>query len=185
MITWRPAALLAAGAVVVAVLPWPWAGVAVLAAAVATLCVLDAALAAAPGDVVLRREGARQVRLDDTTEVTLVVTNTGVRPLRAQIRDAWVPSAGATPYAQRVDLDPDESARLVTTLYPTRRGDPASAASSRQASVTATASTTMPSPGHGSSGTTTAPAASATAGRQVIIAGSVPSRAPSRVPRPR
>ena len=123
MITWRPAALLAAGAVVVAVLPWPWAGVAVLAAAVATLCVLDAALAAAPGDVVLRREGARQVRLDDTTEVTLVVTNTGVRPLRAQIRDAWVPSAGATPYAQRVDLDPDESARLVTTLYPTRRGD--------------------------------------------------------------
>jgi uncharacterized protein (DUF58 family) len=123
MITWRPAVVLAAGAVMVPLLPWPWLAVTVLAVAVVALCGLDAMLAAAPGDVVLRREGARQVRLDDTAEVALVVTNTGVRPLRAEIRDAWVPSAGATPYAQRVDLDPDESARLVTTLCPTRRGD--------------------------------------------------------------
>jgi uncharacterized protein (DUF58 family) len=123
MITWRPAVALAAGAVLVPLLPWPGVGIIVLAAVVALACLLDAALAGSPRDVVLRREGARQVRLDDTAEVTLVVTNRGVRRLHAEIRDAWVPSAGATPYAQRVDLDPDESAHLVTTLRPTRRGD--------------------------------------------------------------
>ncbi len=123
MITWRPAVVLAAGAAVVPLLPSPWLGVALLAAAVVVACALDAALAAAPRDVRLEREGARQVRLDDTAEVALLVTNTGVRRLHAEIRDAWVPSAGATPYAQRVELDPDETARLVTTLRPTRRGD--------------------------------------------------------------
>jgi uncharacterized protein (DUF58 family) len=123
MITWRPAAVLAVGAVVVPLLPAPWVGIAVLAAAVVAVCLLDAALAAAVRDVRLERAGANQVRLDDTAEVTVTVTNTGVRRLRAEIRDAWVPSAGASPAAHRVELDPDETARLVTTLRPTRRGD--------------------------------------------------------------
>ena len=123
MITWRPAAVLAAGAAVVPLLPVPGLGVLVIVVAVLLACVVDVALAGAVRDVRLRREGARQVRLTDTAEVALVVTNTGVRGLRAEIRDGWVPSAGATPYAQRVELEPDASARLVTTLRPTRRGD--------------------------------------------------------------
>src|SRR5690242_7204964 len=123
MITWRPAAVLAASAAVVPLLPAPALGVLLAAAAVLLLSIVDAALAGAIRDVRLRREGAGQVRLDDTAEVALVVTNTGVRPLRAEIRDAWVPSAGATPYAQRVDVEPGGSARLVTVLRPTRRGD--------------------------------------------------------------
>ncbi len=123
MITWRPAAVLAASAAVVPLLPAPALGVVVVAVVVLLLSIVDAALAGAIGDVRLRREGAGQVRLDDTAEVALVVTNTGVRPLRAEVRDAWVPSAGAQPYAQRVDLDPGGSARLVTVLRPTRRGD--------------------------------------------------------------
>jgi uncharacterized protein (DUF58 family) len=88
------------------------------------VCALDFALAGPLRDIQLRREGARQVRLDDTAEVTLTVTNTGVRRLRAEVRDAWVPSAGAAaPYSQDVALDPGSSAVVTTTLRPTRRGD--------------------------------------------------------------
>jgi uncharacterized protein (DUF58 family) len=123
MITWRPAAALAAGAVVVPLLPAPGLGVLLVAVAVLLACALDFALAAALRDVRLRREGARQVRLDDTAEVTLVVTNAGVRRLTAEVRDAWVPSAGAAPYSHDVALDPDSSVSLTTTLRPTRRGD--------------------------------------------------------------
>jgi uncharacterized protein (DUF58 family) len=123
MITWRPAAVLAAGAAVVPLLPAPGLAVLLVAVVMVLVCALDFALAAALRDVRLRREGARQVRLDDTAEVTLVVTNTGVRPLHADIRDAWVPSAGASPYSHAVSLDPDSSARLVSSLTPTRRGD--------------------------------------------------------------
>jgi uncharacterized protein (DUF58 family) len=123
MITWRPAAALVAGAVVVPLLPAPGLGVLLVAVAVLLVCGLDFALAAALRDVGLRREGARQVRLDDTAEVALVVTNTGVRRLTAEIRDAWVPSAGAAPYSHDVSLDPDSSTVLITALRPTRRGD--------------------------------------------------------------
>ena len=123
MITWRPAAILAVGALAVPLLPVPWLWAAGLAGVVLLVCALDAALAGAVGDLRLAREGASQVTLDDTTEVTLTITNGGVRPVRAEIRDAWVPSAGASPYRQRVDLEPGETARLVTTLRPTRRGD--------------------------------------------------------------
>jgi uncharacterized protein (DUF58 family) len=123
MITWRPAAVLAAGAVVVPLLPRPWLDVGVLVGGLLLLCLLDLALAGALRDLRLAREGARQVRLDDTCEVALLVTNTGVRTVRARIRDAWVPSAGASPYQHDIDLPPDSTARLVTRLHPTRRGD--------------------------------------------------------------
>jgi uncharacterized protein (DUF58 family) len=39
------------------------------------------------------------------------------------LRDAWLPSAGATPRAQPIDIPPGERRRLVSTLTPTRRGD--------------------------------------------------------------
>ncbi|TML33472.1 MAG: DUF58 domain-containing protein, partial [Actinobacteria bacterium] len=121
--TWRPAAIFTAGALVVPALPGPWLWAAGLAGLVLLACLLDAALAGAVRDLRLTREGATQVRLDDTAEVTLTITNTGVRPVHAQVRDAWVPSAGASPYRHHFDLDPDASVRLVTTLRPTRRGD--------------------------------------------------------------
>src|SRR5262249_40938517 len=47
-----------------------------------------------------------------------------VRTMRALIRDAWVPSAGATgDYAHAWTIDPDETADIATELRPTRRGD--------------------------------------------------------------
>jgi uncharacterized protein (DUF58 family) len=123
MITWRPAAVLTGAALLVPLLPAPWVWALGLSILVLVACLLDLALAGAVRDLRVTRAGTSQVRLDDTAEVALTVTNTGVRPVRAEIRDAWVPSAGASPYRHLVDLDPDESVRLVTTLTPTRRGD--------------------------------------------------------------
>ena len=129
MITWRvPALLLALGVPVVAVsaaMSWsPWPALGGAAGVVAVLTLLDWLAAAPAGDVALRREGPRQVRLGDSVTVRLYVTNTGVRTMRAVIRDAWVPSAGAAePYAHVVTLDPDETAAIDTVLTPTRRGD--------------------------------------------------------------
>src|SRR6185503_7971010 len=50
-------------------------------------------------------------------------TNAGRRRVRGLLRDAWLPSAGATPRTQQIDVPPGERRRLVTTLVPTRRGD--------------------------------------------------------------
>ena len=102
--------------------PWPWLLVAF--GLVALLVMADAVVAASPGEVRLSRSGPQQVRLGDSATVNLEVTNGSLRPLRGVIRDAWVPSAGATgPYANPIDLDPGETATIETTLTPTRRGD--------------------------------------------------------------
>ena len=130
MVTWRVPALLGVLggldlAVVTLAFPeaWLWPSLAVVTGFVLLLTALDWLVAAPAGEVRLTRSGPRQVRLGETAEVTLTVTNTSPRTLRGLVRDAWVPSAGATPYAHSVLLDPEESADLVTTLYPTRRGD--------------------------------------------------------------
>lgn len=128
--TWRVPALLGilGGldlALSILVLPpeWMWRSLAIVAGVVLVLTALDWVAAAPPGEVRLARSGTRQVRLNESAEVTLTVTNTSVRTLRGLVRDAWVPSAGATPYAHPVQLEPNESVQLVTTLRPTRRGD--------------------------------------------------------------
>jgi uncharacterized protein (DUF58 family) len=121
--TGRAAAVLAVGALFTWVLPVPWLYLAGLVVLVLLAVCADALLAGAVGDIRLRRDGIRQVRLGETAQVTLTVTNEGVRPARLRVRDAWVPSAGASPYDHAVGLEPGQSAQLVTTLTPTRRGD--------------------------------------------------------------
>ncbi|MBO0870798.1 MAG: DUF58 domain-containing protein [Micromonosporaceae bacterium] len=120
--TWRATIPVSCGALLVVVLRSPWL---VLATVLATalLIAFDLAVAGTLRELTLARDGDSQVRLGETATVGLTVTNTGVRRVRALLRDAWVPSAGASPYSHRFDLDPDEQARLVTTLTPTRRGD--------------------------------------------------------------
>lgn len=115
-------AMTIAGTTVLSTQPWPWL-LGVLAG-VLVLAVADLVVAASPGEVRLARAGPRQVRLGNSATVSLQLTNDSLRPLRALVRDAWVPSAGATgPYAHPIDLDPGESATIETTLTPTRRGD--------------------------------------------------------------
>ncbi|MDO8108583.1 DUF58 domain-containing protein [Isoptericola sp. b441] len=121
-LSWRTAALAAVGLVPVLLVPvyaivLGWALLVVLAVAV------DLLLAGSPRDVVVRRVLPGSVRLTQPSRSELVVTNEGRRRLRGQVRDAWQPSAGATGNRHRVSLPPGESARLVTPLLPTRRGD--------------------------------------------------------------
>jgi uncharacterized protein (DUF58 family) len=126
MITWRVARAVAV--IAVATLLAPLAGVPWLAAAALVLFVLlvvavDLAAAAPLRTLRLERDGDRVAWLDQTATVRLTVHNDSLRRLRAEIRDAWVPSAGAGPYAHRLTIDPGRTGTVSTTLTPTRRGD--------------------------------------------------------------
>ncbi|MFC7534084.1 DUF58 domain-containing protein [Actinoplanes sp. GCM10030250] len=123
MVTRRFAALLAVGIPLPALLPAPWlsvAGVLVLAVLVAAA---DFALAGALARISLHREGDRTVWLGGTATVSLAVLNTGSRLLRLQLRDSWVPSAGASPARHDLRLAPAERSVVATTLTPVRHGD--------------------------------------------------------------
>jgi len=120
--TGRAALLVALGVPVVALVPvhatWlGWLAFVVLA------CVVDARLAASPRDVVVRRRVPGAVRLGEPAESELTLTNTSGRRIRALVRDAWQPSAGAVENRHTVDLPDGESVRLRTPLRATRRGD--------------------------------------------------------------
>src|SRR5665648_786307 len=121
-ITWRAVVLTALGVVPVLLVPvtlviLAWALLVVLA------CSVDVALAAYPRLLAVQRNVPPSVRLTEQTRSTLTVTNRSGRRLRALVRDAWQPSAGATSNRHAVDLPDGESRRLGTPLRPIRRGD--------------------------------------------------------------
>jgi uncharacterized protein (DUF58 family) len=121
-LTWRAVALAALGVVAVLVVP-SYGTVLLWALVVVALCALDVTLAASPRLVAVERRVPGSVRLTGRATSQLVVTNMTGRRLRAVVRDAWAPSAGTHGNRHPVDLPPGESARLVTVLVPTRRGD--------------------------------------------------------------
>ncbi|MDF2848123.1 MAG: hypothetical protein K0R97_2105 [Oerskovia sp.] len=121
-LTWRAVALAALGVVAVLVVP-SYGTVLLWALVVVALCALDVTLAASPRLVAVERRVPGSVRLTGRATSQLVVTNMTGRRLRAVVRDAWAPSAGTHGNRHTVDLPPGESARLVTVLVPTRRGD--------------------------------------------------------------
>lgn len=100
----------------------------VFAGALVAMVVLDLALAARIADLDVARSGNGSVRLRETIESRLRIHNGGRRRLRAVVRDAWVPSAGARPRQQSVSIPSGERRTLVTALTPTRRGERRSAA---------------------------------------------------------
>ncbi|MGX1613505.1 DUF58 domain-containing protein [Micromonospora chalcea] len=124
--TWRAGLLLGVGALTLPFWPAPFLGVAVLTVAVLLLVALDRAMAAPPHALTVTRSGDRTVRLGGTATVTLHLTNPTQHTLYAQVRDAWVPSAGARPDVppQRLlTVPPGGAATLPVRLTPTRRGD--------------------------------------------------------------
>ncbi|QKW06835.1 DUF58 domain-containing protein [Streptomyces sp. NA04227] len=126
--TGRAALLAALGTLPVGLLAPSWTGILAVDGAVALACACDAALAAPVRRLGLTRSGDTSVRLGDSADVTLTVTNTSRRRLRARIRDAWPPSSwqpGTETAASRhtLDVPPGERRRLTTRLRPTRRGD--------------------------------------------------------------
>ncbi|WP_230415891.1 DUF58 domain-containing protein [Micromonospora tarapacensis] len=94
--------------------------------AVLLLLAVDLALAAPLRALTAERAGDRAVRLGGTATVTVNLRNASGRPLRAVVRDAWVPSAGArpeTPPTRVVHVAPGAVLALPNHLTPTRRGD--------------------------------------------------------------
>jgi len=83
----------------------------------------DLLLAASPRRVALRRELPARVRLGERVESTLFVTNTSSRMLRARVRDAWPPSAGADSRRHDLTAPPGERRALTIALTPFRRGE--------------------------------------------------------------
>jgi uncharacterized protein (DUF58 family) len=116
----RLVALAALGALLAA---WSLTAVLAWAAGLVVLVALDLALAGRIASVRLRREPSAPVRLHEQSETVLVLANTGRRTVRAVVRDAWVPSAGAAPRSQPVEVPAGERRRVTTTLHPTRRGE--------------------------------------------------------------
>ncbi|MFC8784468.1 DUF58 domain-containing protein [Streptomyces nigra] len=126
--TGRAALLAALGSLPVGIWDPSWTGVLAVNAPLAAACACDFALAAPVRRLRLTRSGDTSVRLGDTADVTLTVTNPSGRPLRAHLRDAWPPSSwqpGTEVEASRhrVNIPAGERRRLTTRLRPTRRGD--------------------------------------------------------------
>ena len=88
----------------------------------------DVALAAPVRAVRLGRSGDTRVLLGERASVVLEIANPARRTLRAVVRDAWQPSAGATPPHARVTVAAGGRAWLTTQLHPDRRGDKVAAA---------------------------------------------------------
>lgn len=123
VLTGRAGLVALLGILPIALSPWPAATFAGMLCGLAVLLSIDAALAAGPRQVLLRRSGDTSVRLGQPVNITIDVHNPGSRRLRGEIRDAWPPSARANPRSHPVDIPAGGRARLVTVLAPARRGD--------------------------------------------------------------
>ncbi|MEV2197583.1 DUF58 domain-containing protein [Streptomyces phaeochromogenes] len=127
-LTGRAALLAALGTLPVGIWAPSWTGILAVNVPLALACACDFALAAPVRRLGLTRSGDTSARLGETADVTLTVTNTSGRPLRARIRDAWPPSSwqpGTEIAASRHELTvpAGERRRVTTRLRPTRRGD--------------------------------------------------------------
>ena len=83
----------------------------------------DVLLAAPVRSLVVTRSGDTRILLGQRGSVTVSVHNRSGRPLRAVVRDAWRPSAGARPDRVRLRVQAGAQASAVTVLEPRRRGD--------------------------------------------------------------
>jgi uncharacterized protein (DUF58 family) len=127
-LTGRAALLAALGSLPVGIWEPSWTGILAVNAPLAVACACDFALAAPVRRLSLTRSGDTSVRLGESADVTLTITNPSRRPLRARIRDAWPPSSWlpGTEFAasrHHLTVPPGERRRLTTRLRPTRRGD--------------------------------------------------------------
>ena len=106
---------------VLGVAPWAvfggWLGVCAL------LLVIDVALAASARTLTVTRRVPARARLGETVTGSVAVHNTGSRMLRAHLRDAWQPTAGAAENGRaRLEIPPGERRRAEVALLPRRRG---------------------------------------------------------------
>ncbi|MFS4097978.1 DUF58 domain-containing protein [Streptomyces sp. AF1A] len=127
-LTGRAALLAALGSLPVGILEPGWTGILAVNGSLALACACDYALAAPVRRLLLARSGDTSIRLGETADVTLTITNPSRRPLRAHLRDAWPPSSWqpgteVESSRHRLSVPPGERRRVTTRLRPTRRGD--------------------------------------------------------------
>ncbi len=84
---------------------------------------LDLALAASPRRVTIERGQPGRLRLGESVQTELLLTNTGTRRLRGLVRDGWEPSAGASGMRVPVRIPAGERRRVEVHLTPFRRGE--------------------------------------------------------------
>ena len=85
--------------------------------------VADLLLAVPVSALRLARDGDSRVRLGETATVTISLANTSGRTLRAQVRDAWPPSARAQPARSPVRVPGGGAGSITVTIRPARHGD--------------------------------------------------------------
>ncbi|MFJ4923882.1 DUF58 domain-containing protein [Streptomyces sp. NPDC088725] len=105
-----------------------WAGIFSVNGLLSVAILCDYFLAAPVKKLQFTRSGETSVRLGESAEVILTVTNPSNRRLRAHLRDAWPPSSWPTGTEQaasrhQLTVAPGERRSLTTLLRPTRRGD--------------------------------------------------------------
>ncbi len=121
-LTARTAYLALAGVLVVFFVPLGGWMIVIVEGALLLGVAIDVALAASVSNLQISRYGDTARRLDETAQVGVLIVNRGKRALRAVARDAWPPSARATPTRSRSFVLPvGGSCRLATTIRPTRR----------------------------------------------------------------
>ncbi len=122
ILTWRAGVIAAAGVVAVAIAGTWWA-VLIATGVLILVIVADIVLGASPARVRVWRDGDTSVRLGEEAHTRLVVSNLGRRDLRATIRDAWTPSAGARDGVRQATIPARQRRAYELTLRPVRRGD--------------------------------------------------------------
>ncbi|WP_217184482.1 DUF58 domain-containing protein [Streptomyces sp. AC495_CC817] len=101
----------------------PYAALGIWVGLCALLVVLDVSLAASPAKAVVTRRVPQRTRIGEQVPASVAVHNLGARTLHALIRDAWQPTAGASPERQRLTVPPGERRRIDLPLLPRRRGE--------------------------------------------------------------
>ncbi len=91
--------------------------------AVLLLVLADWALAPSPRSLTMSRRPPGTVRQGTAAVSELALSTEGGRPVRATVRDAWQPSAGASDNRHQVRVTRGASTRVSTPLLPVRRGD--------------------------------------------------------------
>jgi uncharacterized protein (DUF58 family) len=127
-LTGRAALAALAGVVVVLLAPLGGRMVLVVFALLVVGIAVDLLLAVSPRAIAVSRSGDASTRVGESAEVFVALVNPTSRRARGWVRDAWPPSAGASPRTHRLVLPPDGRRRFTTVLQPTRRGERRAAA---------------------------------------------------------
>jgi uncharacterized protein (DUF58 family) len=120
-LTRRTAVVALVGVLVVFVYPLRGYMVLIVEGALVLGIVADLALAGSVRGLRVSRYGDTARRLDEVSEVGVLVVNTGGRRVRGVLRDAWPPSAEASPTRQLIDVPAGERRRWTTAIRPRRR----------------------------------------------------------------